>query len=78
MFGAKKSCPERTDLETKISECIGSLAELTVNGPGASARQDAEQKSAELAAVQKTQIALSARMRALRECLESHREWHHC
>jgi hypothetical protein len=79
MFGSKKACPERAELEKKISECIGSLAELTVNGPGATPKQEAGEKPAdELIAFQKVQVALSARLRALRECLESHRDWHHC
>jgi hypothetical protein len=77
MFGTKKSCPERAELESKISECIGSLAELTVNGPGIPKR-DAEERSSELAAFQKAQTGLNARLRTLRECLESHREWHKC
>jgi len=78
MFGSKKACPERAELETKISECIGSLAELTVNGPDGASKRDAEGKLPDLAAFQRVQIALSARLRALRECLESHREWHRC
>jgi len=78
MFGAKKACPERAELEAKISECIGVLAELTVKGPGAVAVQQPGEKHSDLSAFQKTQAALSARLRALRECLESHREWHHC
>ena len=78
MFGSKKACRERAELETKISECIGSLAELTVNGLGAAPQQQAQEKPGELAAVQKVQVALNARLRALRECLESHREWHRC
>jgi hypothetical protein len=78
MFGAKKACPERAELETKISECIGSLAEHTVNGPGAASKQETEGKTTDLTAFQKTQVALNARLRALRECLESHREWHRC
>jgi hypothetical protein len=78
MFGSKKACPERAELETKISQCIGSLAELTVNGLSTTPQEQAEGKVAELSAVQKVQVALNARLRALRECLESHREWHRC
>ena len=78
MFGSKKACPERAELEKKISECIGSLAELTVNGPGATSKHEAEEKPQDFVAFQKVQVALSARLRALRECLDFHREWHHC
>lgn len=78
MFGSRKACSERAELETKISECIGLLAELTVNGPGPASRQESEVKPSDFIAFQKTQVALSARLRALRECLDSHREWHHC
>jgi hypothetical protein len=78
MFGSRKACSERAELETKISECIGLLAELTVKGPGPTPKQEEEVKSSDLIAFQKTQVALSARLRALRECLESHREWHRC
>jgi len=78
MFGAKKACPERAELETKISECIGVLAELAVKGPGSVSIQQSGEKHTDLSAFQKTQAALAARLRALRECLESHREWHHC
>jgi hypothetical protein len=77
MFGTKKVCRERAELETKISECIGSLAELTVNGLAVPSRDRTEGKS-DLAAFQKAQTALNARLTALRECLEAHREWHHC
>ena len=78
MFGAKKTCPERAELETKISECIGVLAELTVKGPDSVAVQQSAEKHTDLSAFHKTQAAISARLRTLRECLESHREWHHC
>ena len=80
MFGTKKTCRERAELESKISECIGSLAELTVNGPGPHKKEaeDKSDKAAELAAFQKAQTGLNSRLRTLRECLDSHRDWHRC
>jgi hypothetical protein len=78
MWGTKKPCPERIELEARIKERIDSLAVLAVRGEDA-ARSEREQGAVEAYdRLRRDRDVQAAVLAALRACLDFHRSWHKC
>jgi hypothetical protein len=78
MWGTKKPCPERTELEARIKQCLDALAALAVQGEDTARSERALGIVEAYDRLQRDRDVQAAVVAALRESLKFHRSWHKC
>lgn len=78
MWGTKKPCPERIELEGRIKQRIDSLAVLAVRGEDTAYLERAQGTVEAYDRLRRDRDVQAAVLASLRECLERHRSWHKC
>jgi hypothetical protein len=78
MWGTKKPCPERIELEIRIKERIDSLAVLAVRGEDTARSEHAQGTVEAYDRLRRDHDVQAAVLAALRECLDFHCSWHKC
>jgi len=71
------SCPERSELEQRIAECLAYL-HPNAGDANAAAPAAARVNGVRVHSLQAEQAARTARLQILRDCLELHRSLHGC
>lgn len=78
MWGTKKPCPERAELEARIKQCIDALAALAVQGENTARSERALGTVEAYDRLRRDRDVQAAVLATLRACLEFHLSWHKC